>query len=69
MDAKAYVFGAVNHLPKNSRKLPKFLRSSWKETWVIWCNNIGLNGAVEVSFKPAQPFNGRSAEHDIILES
>ena len=27
--------GAVNHVPKNSRKLPKFLRSSQKETGVI----------------------------------
>ena len=27
--------GAVDHLPKNFRKLPKFLRSSRKETRVI----------------------------------
>ena len=27
--------GAVDHLPKNSRKLPKFLRNSRKETKVI----------------------------------
>ena len=26
--------GAVNHLPKNSRKLPKFLQSSRKETMI-----------------------------------
>ena len=35
--------GAVNHLPKNSRKLPKFLRSSQKETRIICCTNIGLH--------------------------
>ena len=29
--------------PRNSCKLPKFLRSSRKETMVIWCNNIGLH--------------------------
>ena len=28
--------------PKNSRKLPKFLRISWKESKVIWSTNIGL---------------------------
>ena len=37
--------GAVNHLPKkNSRKLPKFLRNSRKETRAIRCNNVGHTG-------------------------
>ena len=36
--------GAVNHLPKHSCKLPKFLQNSRKETRAIRCSNIGRNG-------------------------
>ena len=35
--------GTVNHLPKNSYKLPKFLRYSRKETRIIRCTNNSVH--------------------------
>ena len=37
---RANLVVVVDHLPKNSRKLPKFLQNRRKETRIIWCTYL-----------------------------